>query len=193
MGSPSEFRTGVDGGMRPLVAAGSWPLVDGEEGEWFRLSILPKEAGKESATRIQWQLKQWKAYLLAGLGAFAGVQPCSFEDSCSVKCRQITQAIPTDLDSFRLLHLYHNTSVMTSKGGLITFSSVLHKLPWKLGANTSVLRNITSATSRSSSRPQLTYNSIFPPFDSIDERHRLLVEWFKHYQVLIGRVFRHSE
>ena len=72
IGSPSELSTGVDCGMRPLAAAGSWPLIDVEEGDWLRLSILPNEAGKKSATKFPWHLKQWKAYLLAGLEAFAG-------------------------------------------------------------------------------------------------------------------------
>ena len=57
MGSPSEFRTGVDWGMRPWAAAGSWPLIDVAEGVWLRFSILPREAASKSATKLLWQLK----------------------------------------------------------------------------------------------------------------------------------------
>ena len=52
IGSPSEFRTGVDRGVGPLAAAGSWPLVDVEEGKWLRLSILPREATTKSQRQI---------------------------------------------------------------------------------------------------------------------------------------------
>lgn len=61
--------------MRPLEAAGSCPLIDVAEGEWLRLSILPREAAGKSTTKFPWSLKQWKAYLLADLEAFADVKP----------------------------------------------------------------------------------------------------------------------
>ena len=61
--------------MGPLAAAGSWPLVDVEEGKWLRFSILPREAANKVSDRYSVNFKEWKAYLLAGLEAFAGGQP----------------------------------------------------------------------------------------------------------------------
>lgn len=103
--------------MRPLAAAGSWPLVDVEKGRWLRLSILPRDAGSKSATKLLWQLKHWKAYLLAGLEAFAGVQPCSEEISYSEKGRHIIEAKVLDLNNFRLLQ-HHDNTVTISEAGL---------------------------------------------------------------------------
>lgn len=67
-------------------------MVDVEGGKWLRLSILPREAGKRSATKLLWQLKQWKAYLLAGLEGFADVQPFSEQDSYPEDDRCIIEA-----------------------------------------------------------------------------------------------------
>lgn len=82
------------------------------------------------------------------------------EEFYSVERRDITEAVEARLDSFHLLRLHHQKLVGTSAGGLITFTSILNKLPEKLGTNTSAQRNITNPTSRSFSLPSLTYNSI---------------------------------
>lgn len=96
----------------------------------MRLSILPREAEEKSVTKVSWQLKQWKAYLLAGLEAFADVQPCSLEDSYSVFGRHVIEAIPAKSDSLRLLQLHHIKVEATSAGGLTTISGIQsNKLP----------------------------------------------------------------
>lgn len=77
--------------MRPLAATGSWPSIAVEEGRWLRLSILPKEAGSDVSNKASVQLKQWKAYLLAGLEEFAGGQAYSEKSSYHKKGRHIIE------------------------------------------------------------------------------------------------------
>ena len=95
----------------------------------IKVEYLAQRSWREVNNKDQWQLKQWKAYLLAGLEAFADVQPCSMKDFYFVERRHMTEATKAELDTLRLLRLHHGKIVATSSGGLIIFSSILNKLP----------------------------------------------------------------
>lgn len=52
MGSPSEFRIGVDCGIKPLAAAGTWCRSSGSCDTWLRLSIRSMDAGAAVSLRL---------------------------------------------------------------------------------------------------------------------------------------------
>ena len=111
--------------MRPLAAAGSWPLIDVDEVEWLRLSILPREARNKSTHSSHGSLSGgWPTYLPVSQRLLVCSHIWRSVITVTKTDRHTDEAILTEFDNPRLLQL-HSTKVIQGKGGPRTLNHAI--------------------------------------------------------------------
>lgn len=106
--------------MRPLAAAGSWPLVDVEEGKWLRLSIFPREAGSSQRQSSCGSISRGRPTYLPVSKRLLVSNHVQGKAPYMKKGGHTTEANFIESENLRLLQL-HGNDVIKGEGGLKTF------------------------------------------------------------------------